>query len=180
MNYDLPHIISNPIGEQLIFTSHDALTDTLYVESYCRPGSGPVMHTHLKQDECLTVVSGAIAYEIAGEATRFAGPGETVLFKRGVAHRFWAHGHDVLHCKGWIQPANSIVFFLSSVFAAQNKTNTARPESFDAAFLMHRYASEYDMPEIPGFVKRFIFPLQVSIGKLLGKYRHFKNAPLPL
>jgi hypothetical protein len=59
-----------------------------------------------------------------------------------------------LRCKGWIFPANTIVFFLSSIYAAQNKTGTGQPEKFDGAYLMTRYKSEYDMPEIPRFVKK--------------------------
>jgi hypothetical protein len=43
-----------------------------------------------------------------------------------------------------------------------------------------RYSGEYDMPELPAFVKKVIFPLTVFMGKLLGKYRHFRDAPAPL
>ena len=45
---------------------------------------------------------------------------------------------------------------------------------------MTRYRSEYDLKDIPPFVKKVIFPITVAVGKLLGKYSHFKNAPQPL
>jgi len=45
---------------------------------------------------------------------------------------------------------------------------------------MKRYSSEYDIPEIPKFVKKFIIPVTYYIGKILGKYEHFKNAPEPV
>ena len=115
-----------------------------------------------------------------GGEQQFAGEGDTVTFKRGVAHRFWNAGEDVLHCKGYIKPANTIVYFLSAIYAAQNKSGSERPEKFDAAYLMTRYASEYDMPEIPGFVKKIILPLTYLIGRLRGKYKHFADAPLPV
>jgi hypothetical protein len=45
---------------------------------------------------------------------------------------------------------------------------------------MYRYRKEYDMPELPRFVKSVIIPATYTIGKLSGKYRKFENAPAPL
>ena len=56
----------------------------------------------------------------------------------------------------------------------------AQPEQFDGAYLLKRYASEYDIPGIPRLVKKTVIPLTYFIGKLLGKYKHFKNAPEPV
>lgn len=182
MNYTYPHTIENCLGETLTFQELQAEPDgdRLLVENYVAPGCGPVMHTHHLQDECLTVVAGRIGYQVQGGPEQYAGEGETVLFERGVPHRFWNAGQEVLHCKGWIKPANTIVFFLSSVFAAQNKSGKAQPEPFDGAYLLTRYASEYDMVEIPPLVKKTIIPLTYYAGKLLGKYEHFKDAPAPV
>ena len=55
-----------------------------------------------------------------------------------------------------------------------------RPGIFDAAFLMTRYRSEFAMLEIPTLVQRVVFPIVVAIGKVLGKYEKFKNAPEPI
>jgi quercetin dioxygenase-like cupin family protein len=182
MNIIYPHVIENCIGEKLIFQQllPEPDGDRLLVENYVTPGSGPVMHTHWLQDEALTVLKGKLGYEVLGEGKKYAGEGDTVLFKRGTPHRFWNEGQEILHCKGWLKPANTIVFFLSSIYAAQNKSGKAQPEPFDAAFLMTRYASEYDLPEVPTFVKKTVIPLTFTIGKLLGKYKHFKDAPDPI
>ncbi|WP_080236985.1 cupin domain-containing protein [Spirosoma rigui] len=182
MNYTYPYTIENCIGETLIFHElrHEPAGDRLIVENFVTPGSGPPMHVHWQQDECLTVVDGTIGYQLEGGQEQFAGPGETVLFTRGVAHRFWNAGTDILHCTGWINPANSVVFYLSAIFAAQNKAGKAQPEPFDAAYLLTRYASEYAMSEIPGFVRNVVLPLTYQLGRLLGKYAHFSNAPKPL
>ena len=72
------------------------------------------------------------------------------------------------------------MYFLSSIFAAQVKTGTNRPAIFDAAFLLRRYKTEYDMVDMPAFVKKLVLPLVYYIGILLGKYRHFKDAPAPV
>jgi quercetin dioxygenase-like cupin family protein len=182
MNYILPHTIENVLGEKLVFVSSqkEELGEKLIVENFVDPGFGPIMHTHWLQDECLTVVRGRIGYQVKGGKEQFAGEGETVLFKRGVAHRFWNAGNEELHCKGWIYPANNIVFFLTSIFDAQNKSGKAQPEAFDAAYLATRYKSEFDMDEMPVFVKKVILPVTCFVGKMLGKYKHFEHAPAPI
>ncbi|MBO0952599.1 cupin domain-containing protein [Fibrella forsythiae] len=182
MNITYPHTIENCIGEKLIFREvrREADGDRVIVENFVAPGSGPPMHVHRLQDEGLTVISGRIGYQIQGQSEQFAEEGETVVFERGVPHRFWNAGTQTLHCTGWINPANSVVFFLSAIYAAQNKSGKAQPEVFDAAFLLTRYAAEFDMVEIPRFVRTVIIPVTYQIGRLLGKYTHFKNAPEPL
>lgn len=182
MTIKYPHTIENCIGEKLTFQAvqKEREGDKVLVENYVTPGSGPVMHTHWLQDEALTVITGRLGYQVKGGPKQYANEGETVLFKRGTPHRFWNDGQEILHCKGWIQPANTIVFFLTSIYAAQNKSGTAKPEAFDAAYLMKRYSGEYDLPEIFGFVKKFIIPITYYVGALMGKYKHFNNAPAPV
>ena len=83
------------------------------------------MHIHWLQDECLTVVSGHIAYQIEGQPVQYAAEGDTILFKRGTPHRFWNDVTTTLNCTGWISPVNSVVFFLSAIYTAQNKSGPA-------------------------------------------------------
>ncbi|GAB3699759.1 hypothetical protein GCM10027592_26120 [Spirosoma flavus] len=182
MTISYPHTIENCLGETLTFLSVEPSLDgdKVLVENQVAPQSGPPMHTHFKQDEALTVVAGKLAYQVLGQEVHYAHVGESVLFKRGTPHRFWNAGETPLLCKGWIQPANSIVYYLSAIYAAQNKSGKAQPEAFDAAYLLTRYASEYDMVDIPVFVKKVIIPLTYLTGRLLGKYKHFMDAPNPL
>jgi quercetin dioxygenase-like cupin family protein len=182
MKYTFPHTIENSHGEKIIFQSIERgeRGDKVWVESFCKPGSGPIMHTHFKQEEALSVISGKIGYQIFGQQPKFASPGETIVFAPGTAHKFWAEGDEMLHLRGCIYPANTIVFFLSSIFAAQRKSGKGQPEAFDGAYLLTKYSSEYDMTEIPWFVKKVILPLTYVVGCALGKYEHFKNAPAPL
>lgn len=182
MKFTYPHAIENCIGEKIIFQERrqEPDGDRLLVESFVIPGSGPMTHTHFLQDEALTVVSGRLGYQIPGQREQYVYEGETIVFERGVPHRFWNDGKEVLHCKGWIKPANTIEFYLGSIFAAQNKSGSGRPELFDAAYLMKRYSSEYALHDIPPFVKRVLVPVVYSLGMVLGKYRHFKNAPSPV
>ncbi len=182
MKISYPHTITNVEGEKIIFhgVQKEPDGDRVIVENFVTPGNGPVMHTHFLQDESLTVVKGKIGYIMQGQEEQYAGEGETIVFKRGVPHRFWNAGPDILNCKGWIKPANTIVFFLSAIYEAQNKSGKAQPETFDGAYLLTRYGQEYDLPEIPKFVKKAIMPLTYGIGLMLGKYQHFKDAPEPV
>lgn len=179
MNYNYPVTIENGLGEKLIFKSSviEDGEEKIIAENFVKPGAGPLMHTHLMQEEELTVISGEMTYQVLGEEPKVAKPGDSALFKRGVPHKFLNSGTTELNCIGWIKPANSIVFYLSSIFAAQEKSGKLQPELFDGAYLITKYKSEYDLPEMPFFVKRILLPAICVTGKLLGKYKHFEDAP---
>ncbi|MBK7939091.1 MAG: cupin domain-containing protein [Lewinellaceae bacterium] len=178
MNNQLPLTIENKYGEKLTFLRLEG--NRVLIEDFVQPNAGPPMHVHFLQEECLTVVSGKMGYQSFGQEPQYANPGETVLFKRGDAHRFWNAGNDVLHCTGWVDPVNNFVFFLSGIYAAINRGKNQQPEIFDGAYLAWRYRREFDLTEIPVFVKKVVFPVIYTIGCLLGKYRKFRNAPVPL
>lgn len=180
--FTLPHTIENPFGESLTFQSLEEEDGEKKMIVYNRvsPGAGPPFHVHFKQDESLTVSKGFMGYQIDGEEEKFLKEGESVIFKRGQMHRFWNAGESLLECKGWVKPANSLDYFLTGIYNSMTKAGKAEGDPFDSAFLMTRYKTEYDLKDIPAFVKKVIFPITVFIGRLLGKYKHFKDAPEPL
>ncbi len=174
-----PRTIDNGAGERLTFLRRVPGTsgDRLEVENVVTPGAGPPMHIHHYQEEALTVRQGRIGYQRPGEPEQFAGPGATVTFKAGEAHRFWNAGQDDLVCSGYVEPADNIEYFLAAIYASTKARGGTAPDPFDAAFLTWRYRSEFTMVAIPTPVRRFVFPLQVAVGRLLGKYRKFADAP---
>jgi quercetin dioxygenase-like cupin family protein len=180
--YPLPHTISNFAGEELTFKAielEDGVQKML-IDNRIQPGSGPPMHVHFQQEEYLRVVKGTIGYQVLGKEAKYAGAGESILFERNVVHRFWNAGDDILECTGWVKPANTTDYFLTAQYNSMNKAGKMEGDLFDGAYLLTRYRSEYDVMIIPPFVKRVIMPVVVVIGKLLGKYGHFKDAPEPL
>jgi quercetin dioxygenase-like cupin family protein len=181
MSIPLPHTIQNIAGEKLTFlgTVIKDGKEYLEVENEVQPNAGPPMHVHHKQDESITVVSGKIGYQEMGGEKKYAGAGETILFKAGVAHKFWNAGTEPLIGKGYVSPANNVVYFLSQIYKSSNE-NGGRPGLYDSAFLLNRYKSEFAMLEIPGFVQSIIFPLALFFGNLLGKGKKFADAPPPL
>lgn len=180
--FTYPHVIENPFGERLIFefVEDENGIKKMYVSNEVQPGAGPPFHVHFKQDEYLTVVKGKMGYQIEGEAEKYLLPGASVLFEKGQMHRFWNAGEHVLTCKGWVKPANTFDYFITGIYNSMNKAGKSEGDPFDSAFLMTRYRSEYDLKDIPGFVKAVIFPITTVIGKIMGKYDHFKDAPPPL
>lgn len=182
MNYTYPHTIENGGGEELTFVKliENASGGILEVENKIQPDAGPPMHIHWLQDESITVVEGRIGVHVAGQEPTFHGPGETVTFNKGIAHRFWNPGPEVLICKGWVSPANNLVYFLTEIYRSAKANDGHRPSSFDGAYLQMKYSSEFDMVEIPSFVKKVIFPIVLMLGKLTGRYRKFDHAPEPV
>jgi quercetin dioxygenase-like cupin family protein len=147
MSPQLPHTIKNCVVETVIFnelikeTGGDRLVDENIVEAKC----GSPMHVHWLQEEGFTVVKGKPGYQIQGQPEQFVIAGETVVFDKGIPHRFWNAGDEMLNCKAWVKPVQSYSFFLGAVFNAQNKSGSKIPDLFDAAFLLTRYKSEYDL-----------------------------------
>lgn len=182
MQYQYPHTIENGAGERLVFKRlvKDAEGGYLEVENFVEPNCGPPMHVHFEQEEALTIVQGRMATQILGEDPVYHEAGDTAVFAKGVPHRFWNAGDDILHCTGHIKPAYNCEYFLTEIFQSMQTNGNNRPSTFDSAWLLNRYRTEFDMIDIPGFVKKVIFPTSLFIGKLQGKQRKFQNAPEPL
>ncbi len=181
-DYTYPHTIENGAGERLTFVRRieDPAGDRLEVENLVKPGSGPPMHVHVYQEEALTVQRGRIGYQRLGEEPRFAGPGETIVFEAGEAHKFWNAGEEDLLGTGYVQPADNLEYFLGAIYESQRESGGSRPDPFEVAFLIRRYRSEFRMAEIPAAVQRFVFPVVVAVGRLLGKYKKYADAPEPI
>lgn len=176
--FTLPHTIDNNCGERLTFQAivEENGVEKILTRGEVEPDCGPPLHVHYKQDEYLEVKSGRMGYQILGEEPKYAEVGEGALFTKGTPHRFWNAGKDQLVVEGWVSPPNTIVFFLSALYDAQKKSGSLIPEAFDGAYLVTQFKDEYDVLNIPPFVKKVIMPVTVFFGKILGKYRHFKAA----
>ena len=179
--YTYPHTIENGTGERITFSrkAGGAAGERLEAENVVKPGAGPPMHIHHLQEEALTVQQGRIGYQRLGQPPQYAGPGETVTFGAGEPHKFWNAGESDLLCTGYIDPILNVEYFLTEMFASV-KRGGGRPDLFDMAFLATRYRSELAVLEIPPAVQRLVFPVMVALGRLLGRYRRFADAPPPV
>jgi quercetin dioxygenase-like cupin family protein len=177
-----PFVIESGAGEQLTFLRRYIKNGVEYLEgeNMVKPGGGPPMHVHHLQDESFTVLEGVLAAQVQGQEVKYYNPGETVFFPRGIAHKFWNAGDVVLRCKGIITPAHNFEYFLTQIFKSTKESGKGRPQTFDAAFLLSKYKSEFDMFEIPWVVKKIIFPVTRLTGRLKGLHRKYADAPLPV
>jgi quercetin dioxygenase-like cupin family protein len=177
-----PHAIENGGGERLVFRARrrDDRGEYLEGDNVVAPGAGPPMHVHHLQEESLTVERGTMGYQRLGEAEQVAGPGETVTFPPGDAHRFWNAGDEELVCTGVIRPPHNAEYFLTEIFASMRRNGGKRPRLLDAAYLSHRYRAEFEMLEIPAPVRRLVFPVVAAVTRLLGLQRRFAGAPEPV
>jgi quercetin dioxygenase-like cupin family protein len=177
-----PYTIDSGHGEQLTFTgvTHGPEGDRAEAEGVAQPGAGPPMHVHYLQEEAAQVVTGLLGYQVLGAEPQMAGPGELVVWPAGTPHRWWNAGESELRMTGWCSPPGNIEFFLGSLFASTKKTGRGRPALLDAAFLMTRYRTEYAMLELPVVVRRVIIPIVYVVGRILGKYEQYEDAPEPI
>lgn len=54
------------------------------------------------------VERGTLGYHRKGQAEQTVGPGETVTFPPGDAHRFWNAGDEELVCRGIVRPPDNV------------------------------------------------------------------------
>ena len=181
MTKTYPYTIDNGQGERITFTgiTRGPEGERIDADGGAGPGGGPPMHVHYLQDEGVCVVSGRVGYQVLGKAPQFAGPGESIVWPAGTAHKWWNAGTDELRLTGWCRPPGNFEFYIATLFASA-KANGGRPGLFDAAFLAMRYRSEFAMLEIPLVVRRVVLPALYVLGSVLGKYRKFADAPAPI
>ena len=125
-------------------------------------------------------MAGKLGLQFASEQPRYAEAGETIILKRGVGHRWWNAGTTELRCTGWATTPNNLEYLLAARFDSMKRSGRRSPGFFDAAFLLTRYQSEISMLEVPAVVQKVAFPVLLTVGKLLGKYEKFKDAPEPV
>jgi mannose-6-phosphate isomerase-like protein (cupin superfamily) len=177
-----PYTVENGHGERLTFTgvSHASDGDRADADGIAQPGAGPPMHVHYLQDEAVRVVSGRMGYQVLGQEPKFAEAGEFVLWPAGTAHKWWNAGTTELRMTGWCKPPGNIEFFLGTLFESTRQNGGRGPALFDAAFLMTRYRSEYAMLELPVLIRRVLMPIVFVVGRALGKYHKYRDAPEPI
>jgi len=177
-----PYTIDNGAGEQLTFLrlTQAPSGDRIEVDGTARPGAGPPMHVHYLQEERVLVVTGRAGYQVPGQPPRFAGPGQVVVWPAGTPHRWWNAGDTELRMTGWCAPPGNVEFYLAALFASMKENGGKRPGLFDAAFLTTRYQTEFAMLELPAALRRFVIPLIYAVGRALGKYAKYKDAPAPI
>jgi quercetin dioxygenase-like cupin family protein len=109
---------------------------------------GAPMHTHEREDEISHVTAGRLGVQI-GEETIEAGPGDTVVKPRGIAHAFWNPGDEPVRFLELITPAGFEGYFAE----LEPILGVPGPPDFAAlGAVMARYALTMDMDSMPRLI----------------------------
>jgi len=111
--------IQDPLtGQHLTFLETAADTDgtSLRAEVRLEPGGFVPRHLHLRQDERLDVVGGAVRFRSRGE-DRVLGPGDSTAVTRRRVHRVSNAGSDEARFVLEVHPARHIEQTMRSMFA---------------------------------------------------------------
>lgn len=142
------------------------------------PGFGPPCHVHYLQEEWIQVIKGRMKVW-TGNQEFMLEAGDEYTFAPGEPHRFRNDGNETLQYRGTVKPSLNYEYFIRQVYISANKARADKPGAFDAAFLLTRYQSEFDILDIPRPVKKLVFPVLLLLGRLLGKFKKFADAPPP-
>ena len=131
---------------------------------------GPPMHVHFVENEEGHIKSGTLSAVIDGRRVT-AGPGETTSISRGLAHRWWNEGDDLLELEGYARPAADLDRYLQAVFEVVNAGPAGRPSLFYLAHVALRHRRTQAVLIMPRPVQAVLFRLLVAVGTVLGRYR---------
>ena len=132
--------------------------------------SGPPLHVHFHQREEGVVKAGSLGANIGKETVVVPAGGEGI-FPAGVAHKWWNAGDEVLEFNGRVIPAGDLDRFLQAIFAVVNASPSGRPSIFYLAHVLWRHRHTQAILAPPRVIQRIVFPVVVSFGRVLGKYR---------
>ncbi len=113
---------------------------------------------------------GTLSTEVGG-TQRSLGPGERVELPRGVPHRWWNDGDEMLAFEGVLAPAVDLDRYLQAIFEVMNAGAPDRPPLFYLAHVALRHRRTQEVLVLPRPVRAVLFPAVVALGTLLGKYR---------
>lgn len=131
---------------------------------------GPPMHIHLAEDEEGHVRSGTLSAVVDGR-TFTAGAGESTSIRRGLPHRWWNAGNDLLEMDGYARPVVDLDRHLQAIFEVLNAGPDGRPSLFYIAHLALRHRQTQTVLIMPAPIQAMLFRVIVAIGTVLGRYR---------
>ena len=143
----------------------------LMIDGSLPPGAdGPPLHVHIHEDEEVTVKAGTLGAQV-GSKKIIVPTGGTAILPKGIPHRWWNAGADLLELSGNVVPAVDLDRYLQAVFAVLNASSNGRPSIFHMAHVLRRHRETQLLSAPPPAIQRIVLPVLVFIGRILGKYR---------
>jgi len=131
---------------------------------------GPPLHIHHVEDEEGVVTAGVLSADVGG-ARVAARPGQTVRLPRGVPHRWWNQGDELLEFEGTARPVVDLDRYLQAMFEVMNAGTAHRPPLFYLAHAALRHRRTQTVLILPVAIQALVFRVVVAVGTMLGRYR---------
>lgn len=131
---------------------------------------GPPLHIHHLEDEEGVVTAGTLSVVVDGQRSN-AGPGQSVRIPRGVRHRWWNQGDQLLAFEGHTHPVVDLDCYLQAVFEVMNAGPPNRPPLFYLAHVALRHRRTQSVLVMPLPIQVILFRVLLVLGTLLGRYR---------
>ncbi|HEX9166301.1 MAG TPA: cupin domain-containing protein [Gemmatimonadales bacterium] len=150
---------------------HEGGASVLDLRGSLPPGEqGPPLHVHRFEDEEGTVLRGTLA-AIIGDRQVLASPGESVDLPRGVPHRWWNPGDDLLEFQGVVRPVVDFDRYLQAVTEVLNAGPRGRPPLFYLAHAVLRHRRTQTVLLMSRPLQAAVLWGALALGTLLGRYR---------
>src|SRR5215210_339211 len=133
-------------------------------------GDGPPPHIHTQETERGTVLSGRLGAVVDGKEMVLEA-GEEFVFPAGRMHTWWNAGDELLETEGIAYPAADLDRYLQAMFAVLKAGKAGRPSPFYMAHIALRHHATQYAAIMPKPIQRFLFPVLVALGRLMGKFR---------
>lgn len=163
--------LHNPVtGQRVRFLEVSA--EALVVESSYEPGGRRApAHFHPSQSETFTVLSGAVAFTVAGEE-RTLSKGESIEIAPGVAHDVRADPDRRGRVRWETRPALRTADFLETMFGlAQDRRvspKTGVPGLLQVALTAREFGPEFRLVKPPRPIQVALFALLAPLGRARG------------
>jgi mannose-6-phosphate isomerase-like protein (cupin superfamily) len=163
----------NATGETMTFLKTTAETGGEYAEIIATLPEGcvgPPLHRHTRQSERFEVIEGELTV-VTTEQAIVLQEGESCDLPPGITHRCFPTGGGAAKVRTVFRPALDIEWFLTEMFEACNRNDSADPSLVEAAYLFHAARAEYEFAEMPRVLQRVLFPALSVFGHAFGKIR---------
>jgi mannose-6-phosphate isomerase-like protein (cupin superfamily) len=166
------HLENRHTGEVLVLRRrHVDGVETLDLWGMLPPHrEGPPLHVHHVEDEEGRVTAGRLSVQVGGQRID-ANPGEHVRLPRGVPHRWWNEGDELLTLEGCTRPVADLDRYLQAIFEVMNAGQPNRPPLFYLAHVALRHRRTQTALVMPPLLQAVLFRAVVTLGTLLGRYR---------
>jgi quercetin dioxygenase-like cupin family protein len=122
--------IRSPLGGDIVILVRGDQSDGALaaLEAIARPGEGPPLHIHTREDETVYVLEGEFRWKLGDQLTGTTGPGSFVFIPQGLPHTWQCLGDQRGRMMITFAPAG-----MERFFELQAKQTVYDPEVFRAA-----------------------------------------------